>query len=42
MKYVALLRGVNVGKGVRVPMKTLQALLEGLGLLDVIHLSELG
>lgn len=36
MKYVALLRGINVGKGARVPMKTLQALLEGLGLRDVV------
>ena len=35
MKYVALLRGINVGKGARVPMKTLKALLEGLGLSDV-------
>lgn len=35
MRYVALLRGVNVGKGVRVPMKSLRALLEGLGLSDV-------
>ncbi len=36
MKYVALLRGINVGKGARVPMKTLKALLEGLGLRDVV------
>ena len=36
MKYVALLRGINVGKGARVPMKTLKALLEGLGLSDVV------
>ena len=35
MKYVALLRGINVGKGARVPMKTLKALFEGLGLSDV-------
>jgi len=35
VRYVALLRGVNVGKGVRVPMKDLKALLEGLGLHDV-------
>ena len=34
--YVALLRGVNVGKGVRVPMKDLKASLEGLGLSDVV------
>ena len=36
MKYVALLRGINVGKGARVPMKTLKALLEGIGLGDVV------
>ncbi|NTW29125.1 MAG: DUF1697 domain-containing protein [Coriobacteriia bacterium] len=36
MKYVALLRGINVGKGARVPMKTLQVLFEGLGLRDVV------
>ena len=36
MKYVALLRGINVGKGPRVPMKTLRALFEGLGLSDVV------
>ncbi len=36
LKYVALLRGINVGKGCRVPMKTLKALLEGLGLGDVV------
>lgn len=36
MKYVALLRGINVGKGARVPMKALKALLEGLGLADVV------
>ena len=36
MNYVALLRGVNVGKGVRVPMKTLKGLLEDLGLCDVV------
>ena len=35
MKHVALLRGVNVGKSARVPMKTLKALLEGLGMSDV-------
>jgi uncharacterized protein (DUF1697 family) len=35
VKHVALLRGINVGKGVRVPMKTLKALLEGFGLGDV-------
>ena len=36
MKYVALLRGINVGKGPRVPMKSLKDLLEGLGLSDVV------
>jgi uncharacterized protein (DUF1697 family) len=36
LKYVALLRGINVGKGARVPMKTLKALFEGLGLSDVV------
>ena len=36
MKYVALLRGINVGKGARVPMKSLKALLEGLGLSRVL------
>ncbi len=36
MKYVGLLRGVNVGSGARVPMKDLKALLEGLGLVDVV------
>jgi uncharacterized protein (DUF1697 family) len=35
VKYVALLRGVNVGKGARVPMATLKNLLEALGLGDV-------
>ena len=36
LKYVALLRGINVGKGARVPMKTLKALLEGRGLGAVV------
>jgi uncharacterized protein (DUF1697 family) len=36
VKYVALLRGINVGKGPRVPMNTLKELLEGLGLTDVL------
>ena len=36
MKYVALLRGINVGTGARVPMKTLKALFERLGLSDVV------
>ena len=34
--YVALLRGINVGKGARVPMQRLRSLLEGLGLKDVV------
>ncbi len=36
MRYVALLRGVNVGQGARVPMKDLKSLLEGIGLSDVL------
>ncbi len=36
MKHVALLRGINVGSGARVPMKDLKALLEDLGLADVV------
>jgi len=36
LKYVALLRGINVGKSTRVPMKTLRQLLEGLGLSNVV------
>ena len=36
MKYVALLRGVNIRNGARVPMKTLKDLLEGLGLSNVV------
>ena len=35
VKYVALLRGINVGNGARVPMKDLKALLEGRGLSEV-------
>ncbi len=35
MRYVALLRGVNVGAGARVPMKSLKALFEDLGFSDV-------
>lgn len=38
MKYVALLRGINVGDGARVPMKDLKSLLESLGLADVVTL----
>ncbi len=34
-RYVVLLRGVNVGKGNRVPMAGFQALLEGLGFSSV-------
>lgn len=34
-RYVALLRGVNVGKGNRVPMVAFKILLEGLGCTDV-------
>jgi uncharacterized protein (DUF1697 family) len=33
--FIALLRGVNVGKGKRVPMAELRALLTGLGYTDV-------
>jgi uncharacterized protein (DUF1697 family) len=36
LKYVALLRGINVGKGARVPMRTLKSLLEELGLTEVV------
>lgn len=35
-KYVALLRGVNVGGNHRVPKKEFQAVLEGLGFTDVV------
>lgn len=35
MKYIALLRGVNVGEGARVPMQPLRTLFEGLGFTDV-------
>ncbi len=35
-KYVALLRGVNVGGNHRVPRKEFQAVLEGLGFTDVV------
>jgi uncharacterized protein (DUF1697 family) len=34
-RFVALLRGVNVGKGNRVPMAELRAMLEGLGYTSV-------
>jgi uncharacterized protein (DUF1697 family) len=35
VRYVALLRGINVGQGARVPMADLKSLIEGLGLRDV-------
>ncbi len=41
-RFVALLRGVNVGKGKRVPMAELKAMLEGLGYTDVITLLNSG
>lgn len=40
--YVALLRGVNVGKGNRVPMAEWRTLLEGLGYADVVTLLNSG
>lgn len=36
MKQVALLRGINVGKSVQVPMKVLKVLLEELGFSSVV------
>ena len=36
MRYVALLRGINVGRGARVSMADLKALLEDLGLCEVV------
>ncbi len=36
MKFVALFRGINVGKSVQIPMKTLKSMLEKLGLKDVV------
>ena len=36
MRYVVLLRGINVGQGARVPMADLKSLLDGLGLCDVV------
>lgn len=36
MRYALLLRGINVGTGARVPMSALKALLEGLGLTEVV------
>lgn len=41
-RFVALLRGVNVGKGKRVPMADFRALLEGLGCTDVATLLNSG
>jgi len=35
LKFVALLRGINVGKSIQVPMKTLKTLLEGVGFKNV-------
>ncbi len=35
MKYIALLRGINVGKSVKVPMKTLQSVLQEIGLSNI-------
>ncbi len=35
MKYVALLRGINVGKGNRIDMKTLKSMFESLGFTNV-------
>jgi uncharacterized protein (DUF1697 family) len=35
MRYAALLRGVNVGKSVKVPMASLRSLIENLGFWDV-------
>ena len=40
--FVALLRGVNVGKAKRVPMATLRTLLSGLGYTDVTTLLNSG
>ena len=36
MKYVALLRGINVGKSIQVPMRQLKGLLENLGYSNVV------
>jgi uncharacterized protein (DUF1697 family) len=36
MKYVALLRGINVGKSVQVPMKRLKLIFEEIGLINVV------
>jgi len=36
MKYIALLRGINVGKSVQVPMKKLKLLMEEIGCTNII------
>lgn len=36
MRYVGLLRGINVGKSVKVPMKDLKLLIEDIGATDVV------
>jgi uncharacterized protein (DUF1697 family) len=36
LKYVALFRGINVGKSVQVPMKDLKLLMEQIGLCNVV------
>lgn len=36
MRYAALLRGINVGTSIRVPMQTLKSAFEGLGLSNVV------
>ncbi len=41
-KFVALLRGINVGKAKRVSMENLRALLAGLGFTDVSTLLNSG
>lgn len=41
-RFVVLLRGVNVGKGKRVPMAEFKAMLEGLGYTDVSTLLNSG
>jgi uncharacterized protein (DUF1697 family) len=41
-RFVALLRGVNVGKGKRVPMAAFKAMLEGMGYTDVSTLLNSG
>jgi uncharacterized protein (DUF1697 family) len=41
-RYVALLRGINVGGNKKVPMAQLRALLEGLGYTDVATLLQSG